>query len=298
MTRKKTIVPPIKSQGIKTKLIPWIRACLPESLNGLYYEPFLGSGVVAFNLRPRRAVLSDSNPHIINFYAAVKRGDVTPEKVRAYLAEEGRLLAEKGERHFYEVRDRFNEYGCPLDFLFLSRSCFNGLIRFNRSGQYNVPFGHKPKRFSKAYITKIVNQVRWVCEILNDHEDWILQCSDFRQVLSRVTQDDFVYCDPPYIERHVDYYDSWSEADEKALSAILEDSGAAFILSTWHSNKFRANRFINIFWSKCRVLTRDHFYHVGAKVANRNAMKEALVLNYDPPARSDEGPFVAQLAMF
>lgn len=70
------------------------------------------------------------------------------------------MLSEMDERHYYYVRDRFNEDHNILDFLFLNRSCFNGMIRFNKNYRFNVPYGHKPQRFSKAYVTKIVNQVK------------------------------------------------------------------------------------------------------------------------------------------
>ena len=68
----------------------------------------------------------------------------------------------------------YNTEKSPLDFLFLNRACFNGLIRFNRKGEFNVPFGHKPERFSKAYITKIVNQVEWVAKLAS-LSDWTLR---------------------------------------------------------------------------------------------------------------------------
>ena len=61
-------VPPIKIQGIKTKLVPLIRECVSLEPHAVWYEPFMGSGVVGFNIEPRRAVFSDINPHIINFY--------------------------------------------------------------------------------------------------------------------------------------------------------------------------------------------------------------------------------------
>ena len=80
----KVFVPPIKSQGIKTKLVPWIRALVPES-EGRWIEPFLGTGVVAFNAGFKRALLSDTNPHIINFYRQLQEGAISPERVRSYL---------------------------------------------------------------------------------------------------------------------------------------------------------------------------------------------------------------------
>ena len=67
-------VPPIKCQGIKTKLVPTILRGIDRDPDGLWIEPFLGSGVVALNVAPRRALLADSNPHLIRFYQAIKDG--------------------------------------------------------------------------------------------------------------------------------------------------------------------------------------------------------------------------------
>ena len=72
----KVYVPPIKTQGIKTKLVPYIENVLPENITGKWIEPFMGSGVVGFNLAPKEAIFSDSNPHIINFYEAIKDGSI------------------------------------------------------------------------------------------------------------------------------------------------------------------------------------------------------------------------------
>lgn len=119
---------------------------------GRWIEPFVGSGVVGFNVAPSTALFSDSNPHIIRFYSAINTGLITPGIAREFLVSEGENLSKHGKDYYYEVRERFNCTQAPLDFLFLNRSCFNGMIRFNSQGQFNVPFGHKPERFSKAYI--------------------------------------------------------------------------------------------------------------------------------------------------
>jgi len=283
MTGERVRVPPIKCQGIKTKLVNWIKRNLPENLNGTYFEPFLGSGVVAFNVRPKRAFLSDSNPHIVAFYEQIKRGHITPALVSEFLNREGRKLSASGADYYYEVRGRFNAEQNPLDFLFLSRSCFNGLIRFNKDRLYNVPFGHKPNRFAKSYITKICNQVKWVSQLIRRNDSWIIACMDFKEALSQSRPNDFIYCDPPYVGRHVDYFDSWCEADEIELNAVLTGSGARFILSTWYENRYRRNQCVDDIWSDFQMLTREHFYHVGPKEANRNSMTEVLILNYEPP---------------
>ena len=209
---------------------------------GTWIEPFLGSGVVALNVAPRRALLADSNPHLIRFYQAVKDGAVDGPRARRFLQREGRLLVERGQDHYYSVRDRFNTTGDPLDFLFLNRSCFNGMIRFNKQGRFNVPFGHKPNRFAPAYITKIVNQIECF-RMATFLFDWKFVCQDYRFTIREAREKDFVYCDPPYIGRHVDYYDSWDEESEESLQEELKIAGTRFMLSTWHSNEYRQNRY-------------------------------------------------------
>lgn len=274
-------VPPLKCQGIKTKLVEWIKdhAILQE--NGTWIEPFMGSGVVGFNIRPNRAVFADINPHIVNFYEAIKDKKITAGIAREFLEKEGELLSKKGEDHYYEVRERFNKGGNPLDMLFLNRACFNGVMRFNKKGGFNVPFGHKPERFAKAYITKITNQIKYVSDALGQY-DWKFVCQDFIKTISTASQNDFVYCDPPYIGRHTDYFNSWSETSEQELYDALGETSARFILSTWHSNQYRVNAAIEKYASRFTILTREHFYHVGANEKNRNPMLEAIVLNYNP----------------
>ena len=125
----RVLVPPIKCQGIKTKLVPMILRTVDRDPDGLWIEPFLGSGVVVLNVMPKRALLADTNPHLVRFYQSVKDGEVDGPITRRFLESEGEILAKHGQDHYYYVRDRFNSTGDPLDFLFLNRSCFNGVIR-------------------------------------------------------------------------------------------------------------------------------------------------------------------------
>jgi len=274
-------VPPLKCQGIKTKLVEWIKDHSSLENNGTWIEPFMGSGVVGFNMRPSRAIFADVNPHIINFYNAVKQGKITAGIAKEFLEKEGARLQAKGEDHYYEVRERFNKNGSSLDMLFLNRACFNGVMRFNKKGGFNVPFGHKPERFARSYVTKITNQIKYVTDAVSQY-DWKFICSDFRKIISSTAQNDFIYCDPPYIGRHVDYFNSWSENDEQELYNLLSATKAKFILSTWHSNQYRENLALEKYASNYTVLTREHFYHVGASEKNRKPMMEAIVLNYNP----------------
>lgn len=285
----KIFVPPIKSQGIKTKLVEWISTNIEKFEYDTWIEPFMGTGVVAFNIRPKKAILCDSNPHLIKFYNALKDKEITSGIVRKYLTDEGQKLLKSDGEYYYEVRNRFNEKGIPLDFLFLSRSCFNGMMRFNKKGGFNVPFCRKPNRFAQALITKITNQVENISQIIKNG-DYTFKNQDFRDALKEITKDDLVYSDPPYIGRHVDYFDSWSEEEEILLKNGLVNSGAKFILSTWLSNKYRTNEYIFDIWKDCNVATKEHFYHVGGKETNRNAVYEALLSNvklYDSITNSE-----------
>lgn len=293
----RTLVPPIKCQGIKTKLVPWIKAIIPSDFDGRWVEPFMGSGVVVFNVRPHKALLADSNPHLINFYQAVAKGNITAAITRRFLEREGAELLRSYGEYYYVVRERFNQHGNPLDFLFLNRAGFNGMIRFNRQGAFNVPFCRKPNRFAQAYITKISNQVQAVADTcaLGDYE---FRCQDYSVTIAEANAFDLLYCDPPYIARHTDYFNGWDEAHERQLAKLLADTEARFILSTWHGNEFRTNQFIDMFWTGYNILTREHFYHVGAKEDNRNPMLEALVTNFSASYEEKKFPRVAQLTLF
>jgi len=276
----KVNVPPIKSQGIKTKLVPWIGSIIPPNFEGQWVEPFMGTGVVAFNLAPKNALLCDTNPHLINFYQAIADGEITPEITRKFLNKEGEKLLEKGESHYYELRERFNKDHHPLDFLFLNRAGFNGMIRFNRKGGFNIPFCRKPQRFAQAYVTKIANQVSHVSQLL-ESKNFVFKCQSFKETISKSNSDAIIYCDPPYIGRHADYYNGWDESHENELNKELSLTNNKFILSTWHHNDYRENEYIASLWNEYNILTREHFYHVGGSGKNRSPMIEAIITNYD-----------------
>jgi DNA adenine methylase len=290
----KVRVPPIKCQGIKTKMVPLIREMAAGwDREGVWIEPFMGSGVVGFNLAPKRALFADTNPHTIAFFKALQSHQITPSIIHEYLESEGRRLALDGEKHYYRIRERFNRDGHSLDFLFLNRSCFNGVMRFNRKGGFNVPFCRKPDRFAQAYITKIVNQSSALAARMRESE-WHFCSQSFNVTLKSATSKDFIYADPPYAGRHVDYFDSWDGTKEACLFELLSKTPTKFILSTWEENTYRRNPLIDELWGVYPRVTQDHFYHVGGSEANRNSMTEALVMNFQPPHRNNEDTSVLQ----
>ncbi len=269
--------PPIKTQGIKTKLVSFITRHVDWDWSGVWIEPFLGSGAVLLNIQPPRALVADSCVHIINFYRALQSGEITAAGVEAFLLAEGERLKDEGAPNYYAVRDRFNDTGSPLDFLFLSRSCFNGLIRFNQKGEFNTPFCKKPERFSRAYITKICNQVRWAGNVIGDKE-WEFACADWKKTLSHATGSDFIYADPPYAGRHADYYNQWRDSDAQELAQALRNAPCRFLLSSWVQNPFRRNDNLFNWFQDYEIATFSHYYYLGATEALRHEMQEGLVI--------------------
>lgn len=277
MDKPKIIVPPIKCQGIKTKLVPYIIQTINRDEDGLWIEPFVGSGVVAFNLAPKRALLNDKNQYIIALYQSIQNGTINSKDVRDFLEYHGAQLQKRGGAYYIEMRNTFNQNGDPLYFLFLNRADFNGMIRFNRSGQFNVPFCQKPDRFSRAYITKICNQVSKIADIMKD-KDWTFTCTPWQETFTNATENDYIYLDPPYIGRDTSYVGEWPEDEAIALSDYAHKTPANVCLSMWKENEFRRNDHLFDYWSDFLWHEQDHFYHIGAKESNRHPMIEVLAM--------------------
>lgn len=271
--------PPLKCQGIKTKLVRFIAASIRwnAAATGKWIEPFVGTGCVALNLAPPRALLTDLNPHVVRLLADIQQDRLTPSGVRSALAREGKALAEKGAAHYYEVRERFNTTPSSIDFLFLNRSCFNGVVRFNGSGRFNTPFGHKPQRFDARFLSRVENQIGWARGQMKN-KDWEIRCTDWRACFGHVSDTDFVYLDPPYIGRHADYFNQWREEDASALAARAKELPCGYALSMWLENKFRVNQHVPASWPEHVIRRASHFYHVGSTENLRNEMIEALVV--------------------
>jgi len=291
--------PPIKTQGIKTKLVPFILSNISWDGEGRWLEPFLGSGAVLLNAAPARALAADTNETIIAFYSDVLTGSITPASARIFLEREGKLLSERGDEHYYAVRERFNETKSPLDFLFLNRSCFNGVVRFNSKGKFNVPFCRKPERFAPALVTKICNQIAWASRQMSGRK-WTFAVQDWRDTLALAGDVDFVYLDPPYVGRHTDYYNQWSGEDADELAAAVASLQSGFAYSMWKENRYRENTHLAANFADFPMVTFEHFYHIGATESLRNAMEEALVLSRKsvaPPPKEEAVRELRQLTL-
>lgn len=276
------IVTPIKIQGKKTKIIPYIVELTKINDNTTWLEPFLGSGEVLFNINPKKAYVSDNNEYVINFYNDIKNKKITSEIVRNFLEKHGKNLEQYGEEYYYKMRDEFNKNHDALHFLFLNRSCFNGIIRFNSKNEFNVPFCKKNNRYSKSMITKIVNQVKAIEDIIWSHgDDWIFVCCDWYETYKKFENKNNVlyYFDPPYIKRYSDYFDKWTEEVNNKFFYTLQNTNNKFLLSNWYENAYRKNEnIISTFENSNFIIHKiNHFYHVGGKEINRNEIIECIV---------------------
>ncbi len=182
--------PVVKWVGGKTKLLPELLSRLPEKFNR-YYEPFAGGAALFFRLAPRRAVLADFNHDLIGLYTAIAN-DVSAVIRRLQMHREAH-----DEAHYYEVRTRWNDrevsWSTPeraAAFIYLNKTCFNGLWRVNRSGAFNVPIG----RYTDPPIC-VPDGLRAAQQVLARAE---LRRADYRTAVADAKAGDFLYFDPPY----------------------------------------------------------------------------------------------------
>ena len=196
--------PPLKWAGGKRWQLPHLRKFWDRENHRRLVEPFCGGLAVALGLQPEEALLNDANPHLINFYEWLQRG----LKISIEMANDAEI--------FYEHRDRFNQLlragkGGTREaaslFYYLNRTGYNGLCRFNRSGEFNVPFG----RYAN------INYRRSFVDYRPLFKTWEFSHATFDQI--RLRPDDFVYADPPYDVVFTQYSKGGFSWDEQVSTA-------------------------------------------------------------------------------
>ena len=242
---------------------------LPKNFSGRYYEPFFGGGAMFFAIKPSLATLSDSNESLILTYDAL-RSDT-----------EGviRLLSTypHTKRFFYSIRERSPRSPRRLaaQFLYLNRTCWNGLYRVNRDGKFNTPFG----RFQNPSICDR-DRLRSAAQVLRRVQ---LRAGDFEEATSKAKLGDFAYFDPPYITGHrhngfLKYNASlFSWTDQQRLAQYvrkLADSGVHVLVSNADHPKV-VGLYKGLYYY--RVARRSA---IGSKVSSRGRVVEALLSSY------------------
>lgn len=182
--------PFLKWVGGKTRLLAQLDDLFPADF-GHYHEPFVGGGAVFFHLGPPTATLSDINGRLIETYRAVR------DDVDGLIERLDHHRRRHNRAYYYQSRSRLN---APrgLDsidraalFMYLNKTCFNGLYRENRSGEFNVPMGRykDPSLYDESRLRAASRRLQQVD----------LRIDGFKNVLDRAEEGDFVYFDPPYV---------------------------------------------------------------------------------------------------
>ena len=187
LKEKLDVKPILKWAGGKSQLLPQLLPLIPKSYNN-YVEPFIGGAALFFAVQPERAIISDSNPELINLYRCVADSvEEVIDRLRRY---------RNVEDEFYRVRalkwSELHPCEAAARMIYLNRTCFNGLYRVNRKGEFNVPFG----RYKNPRICDEKN-LRNASIVLQRAD---IVCADYLEVLDRrVDAGDFVFLDPPYV---------------------------------------------------------------------------------------------------
>ena len=185
-----TAAPIVKWAGGKTKLLPELLKRMPDNF-GRYYEPFLGGGALYFRLGVAPAFLGDTNSALISMYSTVR------DSVRFVVNRLRRHRACHSAEHYNNVRGWFNSHSVGATtvdraaaFIYLNKTCFNGLWRVNAAGDFNVPMG----RYKNPPILDEVG----LCAASNALQGARLMNTGYHETIASATRGDFIYFDPPY----------------------------------------------------------------------------------------------------
>lgn len=269
---RQRVKPFLKWAGGKRWLVSDHRTVFPKSYNR-YFEPFLGSGAVFFGLCPSHAYLSDANHGLIETYYAIR--------------DDWRLVWERllwhrqrhSKEHYYRIRTSKPRTAASraARFIYLNRTCFNGLYRVNRQGVFNVPKGTKDTvTFPDDDFSTVANALR------SAH----LVCGDFEEVLYEAGAGDFVYVDPPYTVQHnqnnfIKYNERlfcW-EDQERLAAAVGEVSRRGALVLVSNADSPSIKRLYSAAEWNYAVLRRHSV--LAAVVCKRQITTELAIANYD-----------------
>ena len=271
------VYPIVKWAGGKRQLLPVLQQFIPSFSD--YYEPFAGGAALLLALKPKVAIINDYNSELMSTYRVIK------ENVNALI--DDLTCHENNKEYYYQLRrlDRnATEYGKlsavkkASRFLYLNKTCFNGLFRVNKSGEFNSPFG----RYKKP---NIVNEVR--LRALNSYlntANITLLTGSFEASLKGIQKDAFVYFDPPYdpISETASFtgytstgFDREGQIRLKQLCDELNECGVKFLLSN------SATPFIVELYKQYKIENINAKRNLNANPDTRNMIGEVLIRNYD-----------------
>ena len=266
--------PIVKWVGGKRQLMFELLKNMPANYNR-YFEPFIGGGALFFELQPENAYISDMNEELINLYSVVRDNvDGLIEDLEKH---------EVSKEYFLNIRNidrtemfsKLSNIERASRFIYLNRTCFNGLYRVNSQGQFNVPFGN----YSNPRIID-ENNLKNCSELLKNTE---IKVADFSEILTKVQKGDFVYFDPPYVPLNdTSSFTSYTKAGFdidmqfklRDVCDELDSMGVKFMLS--NSDTKLVNELYSNYEIKKVFATRA----VNDNADGRGKITEVLVRNY------------------
>ena len=267
--------PFIKWAGGKTQLLPEILSRLPKSYNN-YFEPFLGGGAVFFALNPKKAFLSDLSKDLITTYTVIKNDyEALANELSNYEYNEEfyyKLRAQDRDKENYE---KLSNLKVAARFIYLNKTCFNGLYRVNSKGEFNVPFG----KYKNPSLFKIENLK--ACS--NALESTELNTASYLETLKQIKKDDLVYLDPPYSPLNKtssftsytkDGFNNDKQKELRDFCIEVDKIGAKFILSNSY------NTLILELYKDFKIETIKAKRAINSKANKRNSINEVIVRNY------------------
>lgn len=292
-----TLKPFVKWVGGKSQLVEQIKKMLPsdgEKTLTKYAEPMVGGGALFFNILSKydfeELYISDINAELINAYQAVKN-DI--ENLIAKLNEMQILflpMDENGRKYFYyTVRERFNSTALTEEtatekaaqFIFLNKTCFNGLYRVNRKGQFNVPMG--------AYKNPTICDDENLRNIHEALKNVTIVCGDYSLSKSFIDKDTFVYLDPPYrpiseTSAFTAYNsDVFDDEEQIRLSKFIDEinlSGAKIVLSNSDpKNINKEDNFFDDLYKNYKINRVEASRAINSKGDKRGKINELLICN-------------------
>ena len=294
---------PINYSGGKYKLLKQILPHFPENIS-TFYDVFAGGANVAINVKADKIVINDIEKHVIELFKYFRRtsidqilegiNDLVSEyklsNTRKYGYEYYGVNSAAGlksinEKSFLKLRNDFNNEKTDKDanlvFYVLLVYAFNNQVRFNKSGEFNIPPG------KRDFNEKMENKLKSFKMEL-DRKNIKFESKDFRELLNRVSEkDSFVYLDPPYLISRAAYNENggWTEQDEIDLLKeldILNEKGIKFALSNVLSHKGKENRIIKEWASKYNLHYLDFNYNNSnyQTKARQHKTEEVLITNY------------------
>jgi len=291
---RKSAKPFLKWAGGKTQLISEIEKNLPNSTISTYVEPFVGSGAVLFWIlgefvQLEKAVVNDINEDLINTYRTIQSKPKELISILEILQNEYHSLEntdDKKKEYYHQKRELFNnrqqgQTEHSALFIFLNRTCFNGLYRVNRKNEFNVPIGS----YKKPTICDTSN-ILSVSEALQKVE---LLCGDFEQTADYATSNTFFYFDPPYKPlSETSSFNSYAKDefnDEEQIRLKnfcdrLDNLGHSWILSNSDvKGKNLEDNFFDDLYSDFTIKRVNAKRSINANPEKRGFLKELLIIN-------------------